>query len=182
MGILIALVGACGASPPETTNLDFHVLSDADSRAQVLPLLPEGAVLVRQASQGDVGLGPDSIVVFYANKGAPDILGGVIHAGKLIPMPPLYEDAPPSRISGVLWVQADTDPAGEMVVLVDRSASTPRQTLNAPPPTFAGVVVDYTPQGFVRLPAQEAAIAGLIEPNAIRLALQEAAAPVVQAN
>jgi len=80
-------------------------------------------------------------------------------------------DAPPVRIGGVMVVQADADPAGELVILLDYSEVRPERTMTPDKREFVSVVIDHGPGGFVRVESLEQAVEGVSRPNEIKAKL-----------
>ena len=134
----------------------------------VEPLLPAGAVVARSVVSGDVGLGPQSYLVTWADKDPRAFHVGVVADGTLHRFPALHGEPAPARIGAVMLVQADADPAGEVVVLLDRTDKRPDRLLATARQDFEAVVVDHTEAGFVRVAAWEASVAGESQPNEIR--------------
>ena len=155
----------------------MHVVPDAVVSELVRPLLPEGAVLARSASRVSVGLGAESILAIWAHKEPLRFAGGVVADGTLHAFPPLHELPAPARIGGVLLVQADGDPAGEVVILLDRTEARPDRNLASAQQVFEAVVLDHRDGGFVRDAALEALAAGKSRPNELRELLEDRAAP-----
>ena len=153
----------------------MQVLPDAVVSSQVLPLLPDGAVLARSASRAPVGPSQDGILAVWARKHPLRFEAGVIVEGRLLPFPPLHGDPVPDRIGGVLLVQADPDPAGEVVILLDWSEARPDRNLATARQNFEAVVIDYRGDGFVRDHALEELVAGRNRPNEIRELLEHKA-------
>jgi len=163
-----------GCSATSQGNLALVTVPDAVVTQRVLPLLPEGAILARSVVQGNVGLGGDSLLVTWAEREPRAFHMGAIHEDTLHPFPALHGADVPERIGAVMLVQADADPAGEVVVLVDRTDGTPDRLLATAKQSFEAVVVDRSDSGFVRMPALEAVVAGQSQPNEIRLLLEGA--------
>jgi len=163
--VVLSLVG-CGTG---SADLALHVVPNEVIATDVQPVLPEGAILARSVVRGDVGLGDDALLTVWADKEPRAFHAGVVHDGTLMRFPDLHAPgAAPDRIGAVMLVQVDADPAGEVVILLDRSESRPDRLLATASQTFETVVVDYTPQGFVRLADKEALAVGQSQPNEIR--------------
>ena len=170
---------ACGggAAAPD---LSLTVVPDPIVTAEVRPLLPDGAVLARSVAQVSVGLPQASYLAVWASPDPLRYSAGVVSGGALLPLPALHPDptpeAPaPQRVGAVMVVQADADPAGELVVLLDRSTARPNRHLGTASQVFEAVVVDLGPEGFRRVPEWEAAVAGMSQPNEIRARLEPGA-------
>ena len=174
LAIAIAVEG-CGGRTTEPV-LSLEVVPDAVVSSQVRPLLPEGAVLARSASRASLGLGPESILAIWAHTDPLRFRAGVIADGALHAFPELHGVDGPARIGGVLLVQADTDPAGEVVILLNRSESRPDRNLGTASQAFEAVVVDRVDGAFVRVPALEALVSGQHRPNEIRALIEARAA------
>lgn len=167
---------ACSSGPaPDRT---LRVVPDDIVTAKVRPLLPEGAVLARSVVQGDVGLGPDSLLVTWADREPRAFHVGVVDGGALHRFPDLHGADAPERVGAVMLVQADGDPAGEVVVLLDRGDKRPDRLLATAAQQFESVVVDHAEGGFVRVADWEAAVAGQSQPNEIRRLLEPGAKPL----
>ena len=72
----------------------------------------------------------------------------------------------------VMLVQADEDPAGEVVMLLDRTDGRPDRLLGTAKQSFEAVVVEHGSSGFVRVAAWEATVRGESQPNEIRRLLE----------
>jgi hypothetical protein len=164
--------GCGGTAPAEAPNLTLAVVRDSVVTEKVLPLLPAGAVLARSVTSGDFGLDGENYLVVWADRAPRKFHAGVVSNGKLIPFPELHTDPPPDRIGAVMLVQADSDPAGEVVILIDRSDARPDRLLALAKQSFESVVVDYRDGQFVRDAKAEALVAGHSRPNEIRQLLE----------
>ena len=133
-------------------------------------------MLALPVSRGDLGLG-DSFVLVWSVADSPGFSAGVVVDGQLHELPALHGERVPWRIGGLMAVQADADPAGELVILLDHTEARPERRMTPVSRPFESVVVDHGPQGFVRVPSLEAAVSGLSRPNEIREKLQRPAAP-----
>jgi hypothetical protein len=167
-------VSGCSQSVP-APNLSLQVVPDTVVSSSVMPLLPEGAVLARSASRASIGPSRNGILAVWALREPLRFAAGLVQGGKLHPFPPLHEEHAPDRIGGVLLVQIDADPAGEVVILLDRSESRPDRNLATARQRFESVVIDYRDNEFVRDAALEALVAGRHRPNEIRELLEKGA-------
>jgi hypothetical protein len=148
------------------------VVPDDVITREVRPLLPDGVILARSVVTGDVGLGPASMLVTWVEREPRAFHGGVVDGGVLHRFPPLHGADAPDRIGAVMLVQADEDPAGEVVILLDRTDGRPDRLLGTAKQTFEAVVVDHGSSGFVRVSASEATVRGESQPNEIRRLLE----------
>lgn len=169
--LVLAWSAACGGSTPPPPEPTLRPLSDAVVRDTVMPLLPAGAVLARPAVLGDVGLQEAVPIVVWTDP-SRTFSAAVVQDGVLVALPELHGagDAP-RAVAAVMLVQADSDAAGELVVLLDRSDARPTQDLTNVRQTLEAVVIDHQNGVFVRRADLEEAVAGLREPNELRAVL-----------
>jgi len=156
-------------------DLTLQVVPDDVITREVRPLLPDGVILARSVVTGNVGLGPASMLVTWVEPEPRAFHGGVVDGGVLHRLPPLHASDVPDRIGAVMLVQADSDPAGELVILLDRTDGRPDRLLATAKQTFEAVVMDHGSSGFVRVTAWEEAVQGVSQPNEIRRLLESRA-------
>lgn len=173
VALMSALCGlpACGREDRPEPTPSLQQVADSVAR-EIVAVLPDGAMLARPVSRGDVGLG-DSFVLVWRFADSPGFSAGVVVDGQLHELPSLHGDRVPWRIGGVMAVQVDADPAGELVILLDYTEARPERRMAPARRPFEPVVVDHGPRGFVRVPELEAAVSGLSGPNEIREELQK---------